>query len=126
MNGVATMRKGNLIVAGLAAAVAACGGSSSVQDPAPDAGQPPAIVRVENQTYADFNIFAHRNETKQRLGRSTANTTQSFRIPASLLSGEARIRISAEPIGTQISGTWQEVSVQPGDSVMLVIPAGGR
>lgn len=120
------MRKGNLIVVGLAAALAACGGSGPAQNPAPDSGLPPAIVRVENQTYADFNIFVHRNETRQRLGRSTANTTQSFRIPARLLGDEARIRISAEPIGALLSGTWQEISVQPGDSVLVVIPAGGR
>lgn len=117
------MRKGNRILVGLGAALAACGGTSAVKEPEP-AGLRPAVVRVENQSYADFNIFVFRSESRQRLGRSTANTTQSFRIPASVMSGQPRVKIGAEPIGVQVTGITREIPVQPGDTVFLVIPPG--
>lgn len=117
------MRKGNRILVGLGAALVACGGTPAVEEPLP-AGLRPAVVRVENQSYADFNIFVLRDETRQRLGRSTANTTQSFRIPASVMSGQPRIKLAADPIGTQVVGITREINVQPGDTVFLVIPPG--
>ena len=117
------MRKGNQIMAGLAAAVAACGGSTTAQSPLPNQGVVPAFVQVENQSYTDFNVFVFRNETnRQRLGRSTANTTQAFKVPVDLLTAQARIKIGAEPIGSQVVGITREVTVAPGDTVVLIIP----
>jgi len=117
------MRKGNQILVGLGAALTACGGTAAVEEPMPVSLRP-AVVRVENQSYVDFNIFVLRAETRQRLGRATANTTQSFRIPASVMSGQPRIKLAADPIGTQIIGITREISVLPGDTVFLVIPPG--
>lgn len=116
------MRKGNRILAGLAAALVACGGTSQIEEPEPASRLAPAVVRVENLSYADFNIFVFRNQSRQRLGRSTANTTQSFRIPAELMTGQPRITIGADPIGRQVIGITREITVQPGDTVFLVIP----
>jgi len=116
------MRKGNRILALLAAALTACGGTSQVEDPEPLRSLRPAVVRVENQSWADFNIYVFRNQARQRLGRSTANTTQSFRIPADVMTGQPRITIGADPIGRQVTGISREISVQPGDTVFLVIP----
>lgn len=116
------MRKGNRILSGLAAALMACGGASQVEEPGPLNAASPAIVRVENQSYADFNIYVFRNQDRQRLGRSTANTTQSFRIPADLMTGRPRITIGADPIGRQVGAISREISIQPGDTVFLTIP----
>jgi hypothetical protein len=116
------MRKGNRILVGLAAVLAACGGSSSASQPEPEQGVAPAFVQVENQSYTDFNVYVIRNETRQRLGRSTANTTQAFRIPVDLLTGQPRIKIGADPIGRQVIGITREISIMPGDTVVLVIP----
>lgn len=118
------MAKGNLILTIMAAAAAACGGAPAPA-PAPGPDLPPTVVRVENQTYVDFNIFVFRNEVRERLGRSTANTTRNFRVPAYLLEGQPRIKIGADPIGSRISGITREIPVVPGDTVFLVIPPGG-
>ena len=121
--GELSMRKGNRILAGLAAVLVACGGSGGAQPPAPEEGVTPAFVSVENQSFTDFNVFVFRNETRQRLGRSTANTTQAFRIPVDLLTGQSpRIRIGADPIGREVVGITREITVMPGDTVILVIP----
>ena len=117
------MRKGNRILAGLAAVLVACGGSKAAQSPQPEPGTYPAFVQVENQSFADFNVFVFRNETtRQRLGRSTANTTTAFKIPVDMLAGQARIKIGAEPIGSQVVGITREITMAPGDTVVLVIP----
>ena len=116
------MRKGNRILAGLAAVLAACGGTSSASPPAPDAGIAPAYLEVDNQSYTDFNVYVIRNETRQRLGRSTANTTTAFKIPAELVTGQSLIKFGADPIGRQAIGITRELTVAPGERVVLVIP----
>jgi hypothetical protein len=119
---VVNMRKGNRLLAGLAAAMAACGGSSQSSDPRPETLMGLAILRVENQSFIDFNIFVFRNETRQRLGRSTANTTQAFKIPSDAMTGQSRVRFAADPIGRQAAGITREIDVLPGDTVFLTIP----
>lgn len=118
------MRKGNRIFAWLAAALAACGSSTQTQSsyPLPETVSGLAVLRVENQSYFDFNIFVFRNETRQRLGRSTANTTLAFRIPSDVMTGQRRVRFAADPIGREAAGITREIDVQPGDTVFLVIP----
>jgi hypothetical protein len=116
------MRKGNRILAGLAAVLAACGGTSAAPPPAPDDGVTPAFLQVENQSYTDFNVYVIRNETRKRLGRSTATTTTAFKIPGDLLTGQSRIKFGADPIGRQVIGITRELTVVPGDTVVLIIP----
>lgn len=110
------------MLAGLAAALVACGGSAQSSYPLPETVTGLAVLRVENQSYVDFNIFVFRNESRQRLGRSTANTTQAFRIPTDVLTGQSRVRFAADPIGRPAAGITREIDVQPGDTVFLVIP----
>ena len=119
---VVNMRKGNRMLAVVAAMVVACGGSQSSSDPRPETLSGLAILRVENQSFIDFNVFVFRNETRQRLGRSTANTTQAFKIPSDVMTGQSRVRFGADPIGSPAAGITREIDVQPGDTVFLVIP----
>ena len=116
------MRKGNQLVAGLAAALVACGGSAPASDPRPETLMGLAILRVDNQSYVDFNIFVFRDQTRQRLGRSTANSTQHYKIPSDAMTGRSRVRFGADPIGSQAEGITREIDVQPGDTVFLIIP----
>jgi hypothetical protein len=83
-----------------------------------------SFLRVENQSYTDFNIFVWREQTRQRLGRSTGNTTQTFRIPPDVTSGRTRMRLrfAADPIGLPSEGITREIDMQPGDTVFLIIP----
>ena len=99
----------------------ACGGSSPPSDQPAPAGVD-AFLRVDNQTFADFNMSVNRNTSRQRLGRSTANTTTTFKIPQSYVGNRARLRFIADPVGAAQESISRELDVVPGDTVIMIIP----
>jgi hypothetical protein len=62
------------------------------------------------------------NTSRQRLGRSTANTTVTFKIPAQYVGNRARLRFIADPVGAAIESVSRELDVIPGDTVIMIIP----
>lgn len=101
-------------------AAASCGGSGAVSSQAePEDG---AWLRVDNQTFQDLNMFVWHNQARQRLGRSTANTSITFRIPSSMVGTRSRLRIIADPIGRAVESLSRELDVVPGDTVIMIIP----
>jgi len=100
-------------------AVAACGGSKSKSAPIP---QPRTTVRVENQGFADMTIYAIRSGQRVRLGQASGNSTSVFVIPANLIFGATPLRFLADPIGGRGTPISDEITVQPGDEVRLVLP----
>jgi len=100
-------------------AVAACGGSKSRSAPIP---QPRTTVRVENQGFADMTIYAIRSGQRVRLGQASGNSTTTFTIPANLIFGATPLRFLADPIGGRGTPISDEITVQPGDQVRLVLP----
>ena len=100
-------------------AVAACGGSKSNSAPIP---QPRTTIRVENQGFADMTIYAIRSGQRVRLGQATGNTTTTFTIPANIIFGATPLRFLADPIGGRGTPISDEITVQPGDQVRLVLP----
>jgi hypothetical protein len=83
----------------------------------------PARLRVDNQAFLDMTIYVYRNSQRIRLGQATGNSTTRFTIPANLLFGATPLRFLADPIGGNRTPISQEISVSPGDEVMLTIPA---
>jgi len=102
----------------LGLAVAACS-SKSKSAPIP---QPRTTVRVENQGFADMTIYAIRSGQRVRLGQASGNTTTTFTIPANLIFGATPLRFLADPIGGRGTPISDEITVQPGDQVHLVLP----
>ena len=107
------------VVAMLGLALAACGGSKSNSAPNP---QPRTTIRVENQGFADMTIYAIRSGQRVRLGIATGNQTTVFTIPSNLIFGATPLRFLADPIGGSGTPVSDEITVQPGDEVRLVIP----
>ena len=103
----------------LALALAACGGSKSRRAAVP---QPRTSVRVENQGFSDMTIYAIRSGQRVRLGIATGNTTTTFTIPPNLIFGATPLRFLADPLGSNRAPVSDEITVQPGDQVRLVIP----
>ena len=63
--------------------VAACGGSPAPSTtPAPAGTETKAYLRVENQSFVNLQMWVERASARQILGRSTANTTRVFTLPA--------------------------------------------
>jgi hypothetical protein len=89
--------------------------------PAPDA---PASVRVENRSFVDYNVYVVRTGQRFRLGFVNALGTQTFVIPRALMAGPTSLRFTADPVGANAQSVSDEIMVQPGDEVELLIPQG--
>lgn len=106
-----------LLAAFLILFVAACSSRKG-----PSRMDPPTFVSVENQSFSDMNIYVIRNSQRIRLGTVTGNSTRQLQIPQNLVFGASTLSFLADPIGGQRTPVSQEITVQPGDVVRLIIP----
>ncbi|CAN5139302.1 hypothetical protein BH23GEM4_BH23GEM4_05610 [soil metagenome] len=102
----------------LALALAACTGMqrSGARD------ETPTTVRVENRATLDMTVYVLRQSQRIRLGQVTANSTATLPIPQYLIFGATSLRFLADPIGSSATPVSQEITVLPGDEVVLTIP----
>jgi len=82
----------------------------------------PAVVRVDNQAFADMTVYAARSAQRVRLGIASGHTVTLFRVPSGLMSGLTPLRFIADPIGSTRASVSEEITVAPGDTVMMTIP----
>lgn len=102
------------------ALMAACGGGAAPSpSPAPQSGALKTILKVENLTFSDLSIYVLRDNQRQRLGRSTANTTTHFVIPASFVESPRSLRFITDPVGPRREVISRDVMVAPGDTVFM-------
>ncbi len=102
--------------------VVACStGGAGEEAPAPDRG--PATLRVENHNFLDMTVYVV-NGGRQRLGVAPGNETTSLTIPDRLIrGGAAPLRFLCDPTGGEGLPVTEDIVVQPGDTVEMVIPA---
>jgi len=106
----------------LAGLVAACGGGAAPSgSPSPQAGTPRTVLQVENLTFSDLSIYVLRDNQRQRLGRSTANTTVNFTIPPAFVESPRSLRFITDPVGPRREAISRELYVAPGDTVFMRI-----
>ncbi len=82
----------------------------------------PTVVEVDNQGFLDMTVYAARSSQRVRLGNATGNSKTNFTVPSSLLGGLTTLRFIADPIGGRRASVSQEITVAPGDTVVLTIP----
>jgi hypothetical protein len=104
-----------LLLAG--GACAGMGGGSGNPNP-----NEPTVVEVDNQGFPDMTVYALRNSQRFRLGIATGNSKTRLTIPSSVSSGLATLRFIADPIGGRRNSVSQEITIAPGDTVVLTIP----
>jgi hypothetical protein len=80
-----------------------------------------ATVRVENRAFTDMTIYIVHQTQRIRLGTVSALGTTTFPIPRRFVSG-ASLRFLADPLGSDRTPVSEEISVFPGDEIVLVIP----
>ena len=85
---------------------------------------PPTRLRVENQAFLDMTIYVYRSSQRIRLGTATGNSVTRLTIPANLIFGATPLRFQADPIGSSRASISSEITVTPGDEVVLTIPPG--
>jgi hypothetical protein len=94
----------------------------------PDGGTPsptrgPATLEVENQGFYDMTVYVVDGVQRQRLGMARGNSVTMLTIPDRLVrGGAAPLRFLCDPVGGQGLPVSEEIVVQPGDVVELVIP----
>ncbi|HEU4643767.1 MAG TPA: hypothetical protein VFS44_15020 [Gemmatimonadaceae bacterium] len=79
-------------------------------------------LKVENQGFADMDIFIIAGGQRIRLGMATGNQTTMFTIPSYLVRGNTPLRFLADPVGGNRTPVSDEITVTPGDQVTLTIP----
>jgi hypothetical protein len=57
-----------------------------------------------------------------RLGTATGNSKSNFVVPSFLMSGLTTLRFVADPIGGRRASVSEEITITPGDTVVLTIP----
>jgi hypothetical protein len=97
--------------------VAACAGTRAA--PTPAAADFRTVLKVENLTFVDLSIYVLRDNQRQRLGRSTANTTAYFTIPAAFVESPRSLRFITDPVGPVGEAISRDVFVRPGDTVFM-------
>ena len=82
----------------------------------------PTILRVDNRAFNDMTIYVLRSSQRIRLGIASGNSTTRFQSPSYVIFGATPLRFLADPIGAAGTPVSEEITVQPGDEVVLMIP----
>lgn len=82
-------------------------------------------LTVENQDFYDMTVYAVTNGQRNRLGIAPGNHTTELTIPAYLLNGVAQLRFVCDPIGGGRTPVSEEITVNPGDQLVMIINPGG-
>ncbi len=106
-------------VVALCAIFAACA-SLGKQTPI-DNGRRTTVV-VDNRALLDMNIYVLRGGQRIRLGTATGLTKTTLTIPRGIVSGAMTVRFLADPIGSNKTPVSEEISMNEGDEVGLMIP----
>jgi hypothetical protein len=110
------------IVVALAVLGAAACNAFSRGSGTPDQSEP-TVVQVDNQGFLDMTVYAVRNSSQRvRVGIATGNRKTDLPIPSYLINGLTPLRFVADPIGGRRASVSQEITVAPGDTVVLMIP----
>jgi hypothetical protein len=104
----------------LAVAIALAGCASLTRGTAPTS--PTTTIRVENQGFLDMTVYVMRSAERVRLGLVPGGGTSNFVIPPDLPRLGTPLRFVADPVGATRASVSDEITVQPGDQVTMVIP----
>ena len=108
------------LILAVSAALTAC--SAGRRGPAPESAR--TTVRVQNANFSDMTIYAMRSSQRVRIGLANGNSTTILVIPANIMAGITALRFIADPIGGRAKPLTEEITVAPGDEVVMYIPPG--
>jgi hypothetical protein len=81
-------------------------------------------ISVENQDFYDMTVYAVVNSQRNRLGVAPGNHTTELTIPSYLINGVAQLRFVCDPIGGGRTPVTEEINVNPGDQLVMIITPG--
>ena len=113
-------RPETMVLSALAAITLACGGGSPPADGA--APEERTVLRVENDNFSDMRIYVWRNSQRIRIGVASAKSVTSIPLNRTIVLGIQTLRFEADPIGGRSSAVSEEITVTPGQEIVLRIP----
>ena len=102
----------------LGLALGACHGRTA----APVNPQAEVAVNVDNQNFADMNVFIIRGGQRIRLGMVPGLTSRILMVRPDLIGYGAEVQFELHPIGGRGNPLSETISVRPGDVIHLTIP----
>lgn len=78
-------------------------------------------IKVINQGFLDRRVYVMRGAERVRIGTVSGNTSAVLTIPATVIQSSMSIRFIADPIGGNGASATEELSVRPGDQVVMTI-----
>ena len=109
-----------LSVAALCAIIAACASVGKQNLPATDN---PTTLVVDNRNVLDMNIYIIRSGGQRlRVGTATGLSKTKFNIPRGIVLGSTSVRFLADPIGGSRGPISEEITMNEGDEVGLMLP----
>lgn len=92
-------------------------------------GQPEGVspeerttLRVENQAFDDMRIYVLRGSQRIRIGTVNGGQTQVIKLSRSIVLGATTLQFQVHPIAGQRSPFTEQITVHPGDELVLRIP----
>lgn len=105
----------------LLAAALAFAGCGTLFRGTPDTG-PATTLSVDNQAYLDMTVYVLRGAERVRLGIASGGVTTNFTIPSDIVQLVQPLRFVADPIGSTRASVIDQITVNPGDQVKMIIP----
>ena len=84
--------------------------------------QAEVAVNVDNQNFADMNVFLIRGGQRIRLGTVPGISTRILMVRPELIGYGTEVRFELHPIGGRGNPLTETISVRPGDVIHLTIP----
>lgn len=79
-------------------------------------------LQVDNQSFVDMTVYLINGGQRVRLGLAVGKTTSTFTIPARIVGSGRELSFLADPIGSDRTGTSNQLYVRAGERVTLMIP----
>jgi len=113
-------RRTEIGLAALTALVFACGGGPRTEDSA--APEQRTVLRVENDNFSDMRIYVWRGGQRIRIGVANAKSVSTIPLNRTIVVGTQTLRFEADPIGGRTSSVSEQITVSPGEEIVLRIP----
>jgi len=109
-----------MALATLTLLVLACGGGPQPRDDA--APDQRTVLRVENDNFSDMRIYVWRSGQRIRIGVANAKSVSTIVLSRTIVLGIQTLRFEADPIGGRSSAVSEQITVSPGEEIVLRIP----
>jgi hypothetical protein len=104
------------------AAFAACSAPKNAVESAPTP-EKQTMLSVDNHAFLDMTVYVLNGAQRVRLGIAGGKSVTQLTIPPYLVRVPRSLRFLADPIGGGRTPVSEEIMVEPGDEVSLIIPS---